>query len=73
MLTDDKLFRQLREAGDCKEYKLSLTLSAGISFQAVEEKDPENIELLHLLALLPGGISPDDLDNLWGKLQEVTK
>lgn len=69
MLTDDNLFEQLKKEGDGHEYRLSLTLSAGISFQAVEEKDPENIELLHLLALLPGGVSPDDLDLLWGSMQ----
>ena len=47
---------------------VSLRLSAHCSFQAIVESDPESMDLLFLLGLLPGGISPDDLDYLWGRV-----
>ena len=48
---------------------VSLRLSAQLSFQAIEESDPESVDLLYLLALLPGGINPADLDLLWDKVR----
>lgn len=47
---------------------VSLRLSAQLSFQAIQESDPESMDLLLLLGLLPGGISPKHLDYLWGKV-----
>ena len=31
------------------------------------------MDLLYLLSLLPGGISPDDLDYLWGKYSQENR
>lgn len=44
--------------------------SVHISLQSLEHSDPECIELLYLLALLPGGILPKDLDQLWNAAKQ---
>lgn len=68
MLTDEQLFKVLKEEGIEESTLVSLRISIQLSFQAIEENDPESVDLLYLLGLLPGGIRPKDLDYLWGKV-----
>ena len=46
----------------------SLQLSAQVSIQFIKDSDPESMELFYLLGMLPGGISPKELDILWAKI-----
>ena len=73
MLTDSQLFKLLKEEGIEDSNLFSLRLSATLSFQQIEESDPESTDLLDLLGLLPGGISPVDLDYLWGKVTKQSR
>lgn len=73
MLTDAQLFKVLEQDGIEETNLVSLRLSAGLSFQAIEDSDPENIDLLNLLALLPGGIRPGDLDHLWSNVTKKSR
>ena len=73
MLTDAQLFKVLAEEGIEESTQVSLRLSSQLSFQAIEESDPESVDLLYLLGLLPGGINPTDLDYLWGKVTKQNR
>lgn len=73
MLTDDQLFKLLSEEGIEETMLVSLRLSAQLSFQVIQESDPESMDLLYLLGLLPGGITSNDLDYLWGKVTDQNK
>ena len=55
-LTDDELFKIMSEEGIEESMLVSLRLSAQLSVQAIQESDPESMDLLLLLGLLPGGI-----------------
>ena len=55
-LTDDELFKIMSEEGIEESMLVSLRLSAQLSVQAIQESDPESVDLLLLLGLLPGGI-----------------
>ena len=44
--------------------------SVHISIQAMKYADPDCLELLYLLALLPGGILAKDLDTIWKAYKE---
>jgi hypothetical protein len=37
------------------------------------DSDPESMDLFFLLGMLPGGISPRELDHLWHKITQVSK
>ena len=52
---------------------MSLRLSATVSFQQIDENDPESVDLLFLLGQLPGGINPEDLDYLWLKVTKQNR
>ena len=51
----------------------SLRLSAQVSIQFIKDSDPESMDLFLLLGMLPGGVSPSDLDYLWRKVTDVVK
>ena len=51
----------------------SLRLSAQLSIQFIKDTDPESMDLFLLLEMLPGGVTPTDLDLLWNKVTELTK
>ena len=51
----------------------SLRLSAQLSIQFIKDTDPESMDLFLLLEMLPGGVTPTDLDLLWKKVTELTK
>ena len=51
----------------------SLRLSAQISIQFIKDSDPESMDLFLLLGLLPGGLTPSDLDLLWKKVTELSR
>lgn len=52
---------------------VSLRLSATVSFQQIEESDPESLDLLFLLGLLPKGVNATDLDYLWSKVTKQSR
>jgi hypothetical protein len=43
-----------------------------ISLQSMQNSDPECLELLYLLSLLPGGVTPRELDILWKAYKDRT-
>ena len=51
----------------------SLTIPAQVSIQFIMDSDIESMDLFFLLGMLPGGISPKDLDELWLKVESVSK
>ena len=73
MLTDAQLFKVLEEEGIEESTQVSLRLSSHLAIEAIEESDPESVDLLYLLGLLPGGINPTDLDYLWGKVTKQNR
>ena len=68
MQTADELLDNLKQEGIQDSMLVSLRLSTHISVQAIQDNDPESMDLLYLLSLLPGGIIPEDLDLLWAKV-----
>ena len=73
MLTDDELFKVLSDEGIEEGMLVSLRLSAQLSVQAIQESDPESMDLLYLLGLLPGGIKPNELDYLWIRVSQENR
>ena len=65
MLTSEKLFNELKKDKVDDSTMASLRISAQVSIQFISESDPETMNLFYILGMLPGGLSPDDLDCLW--------
>ena len=70
MLTDDELAKVMKQEGIADSMLASLRISAQLAIQTIQDNDPESMDLLYLLCLLPGGISHDDLDYLWNKVMQ---
>ena len=51
----------------------SLAISAQVSIQFIMDSDIETMDLFFLLGMLPGGVSPKDLDELWHKVTSASK
>ena len=45
----------------------ALRLSLDTAIGNIEAKSPEAIELFCLIGLMPGGVTKDDLKELWGQ------
>ena len=65
LMTSNELFHRLKDEKIEDDMQISLRLSAQVSIQSIEETDPESMDLFFLLGLLPGGVSPSDLDHMW--------
>jgi hypothetical protein len=46
--------------------------SLHVSLRSIQNSDPECLELLYLLSLLPEGIMPKELDMLWKAFKDRT-
>ena len=70
MLTSEVLYNELKKdnVDDCT--LASLRISAAVSIRFISESDPETMNLFYLLGMMPGGITPNELDCLWKKIKE---
>lgn len=50
----------------------SLNVCLQISVQILVESDPACLKLFFLLSMLPGGVTEDELTQLWDSIKEIT-
>ena len=67
-MTSDELQYILKQAEIEDEMMKSLQLSAQVSIEFISKSDPETMDLFYLLGMLPGGISPKELNEIWSKV-----
>ena len=71
ILTSNELCALLKKEEIQDSMIASLTLSAQVSIQFIRENDPESMDLFFILSMLPGGVTPAELDLLWSKHNQL--
>jgi hypothetical protein len=65
MQTSNQITQMLQRENIEDKMLASLRISIYISIQMLQETDPVCMSLFYLLGMLPGGVTDDELGNLW--------